>query len=298
MVMRASNTTNNFSSVPQKILFGLSQNTKEDLSKSVINNIDKLLNKSHWTVADAVRANIYAFIPPGFPSKNTQIQMKTTKALRSKNSQNSDIYATCHDICNWLNLVNTWAKMHMTEGLGKYIVTFQIIRTAIHCEHVLSDVPEFKKKEHLYILSFDQFTEGKQNDWNENIELMKIYVETVKSIIKTLLRYNRTIKILSEAIAIKELVILYADVQKLVDGLGKLNLYINEFRESIEKKEVNYVEEFEKHAKTETIDKLSKILNKADLVEWTNKDLNDTTQYPELLQSGLEYVEFIQKFNG
>jgi hypothetical protein len=290
-----------------KTIFRLSPNMKEKLLESAINNVDKLLSKNQWTALDAAKANIYAFVPPvSLPTtekrkefvdkRSDKIKAKTKEMLQSKTPQNLNIYATCGDLYNWLNLANTWATMYMTYIDGKYAVIINIIRTAVNCEYVLSQVSEDKKRNHLYKLSFDQFIKGKQDDWEENIEIFEGNIEDIKSRIKDLLRYNRTVEIVSNAIAIKELTLLYADVQQLVDKLRGLNLRIRQFKKAIENNEVNYEEEAEKRVKSETMDKLLKILNETDLPEWITKDLNDETQYPIPLPDGLLLADSLKKF--
>jgi hypothetical protein len=291
----------------QKMLFGLSPNMKEKLLKSAVNNVDKLLSKNQWTALDAAKANIYAFVPPiSLPTiekrkefvdqHNDQIKEKTKEMLQLVTSQNLGIYATCGDLYNWLNLANTWATMHMTYAGGSHVVINNIIRTAVNCEYILPQVSEEGKRNHLYRLSFDQFIDGKQDDWKENIEIFKEYIEGIKSRIKDLLRYNRTVEIVSKAIAIKELTLLYADVQQLVGGLNKMHSHICQFKKAIENNEVNYTKESEKRVKIETIDKLLKVLNEADLIKWLAKDLNDETQYPVPLPDGLLLADSLKKF--
>jgi hypothetical protein len=289
----------------QKALFKLEQNTKEVLLKSALGNLDKLINKRHWAIAEAGKTYLYAFLPPRamqtsdkqnefFNKYNNKIAVKASQALQAEISPiKIRHYNDYTNLFNWLQLADTWAKMWILDGLNRHNLLIKTVYTAIDCEYAISQVDEETKKLHLYRQSFDQFIEGREKAWKDNINMFKSIVDIINDCIKNLLYYNRTIANISKMINIEELTLLYIDVLSLITKTENLYSLISCYKKDIENNAIRYTKDTEKKLKIESVNSLLKIVDLDDLIKWITHDFNDRKQLPDIFKDGLNLAALI-----
>jgi hypothetical protein len=140
---------------------------------------------------------------------------------------------------------------------------------------------------------------GKSDVWEKNMENFKNAVSSCYMFIKALLYYNKTINIMREDIDIKEMSLLFSDVNILIDKVKSLKSLLDNFKRDIDSNKIKYIDKAENSTKKAMADKLLNILaaeESPDWEAWVLVDLLDKESFFEFLKEGLRQTASIKGF--
>jgi hypothetical protein len=140
---------------------------------------------------------------------------------------------------------------------------------------------------------------GKSDVCEKNMENFKNAVSSCYMFIRALLRYNKTINIMREDIDIKEMSLLFSDVNTLIDKVKSLKSLLDKFKRDIDSNKIKYIDKAENSIKKAMADKLLNILTaeeSPDWMEWVVGDLSDKESFFEFLEEGLRQTSSIKRF--